>query len=572
MPRIKLLSEALQNLIAAGEVIERPASIVKELVENSLDAGSTDIRIDILKGGKRSIRVDDNGDGMSREDARLCFLKHATSKLGSAEDLHRINTMGFRGEALSSVAAVSKMRIRTSEKGQTTGTEIQIDGGDVVAEKDATSVGTSIEVRDLFYNTPARKKFLKKDNTELHHIVDVVTKLSLINFEVSFTLRSDGRDLLRLHKASGLKERIIQHFGMEMIDTMIPVSMKDETRGISISGFIASERALRRRRANQYLFVNGRPIMDSSLRHAIYKAYEGFANRDEHPLYLLDIKLAPGSIDVNVHPAKREIRFLEMDALYDDIRDLTENALKEQYDSSGDKGHKADKDRMVSHFADLTSVNGAALYSGKVDVSERPERMVSEPAGLDYKVQRRYLYLGDVFAAYTENGIFCIVDHHAAHERVLYEKLRGGIGLDVNGLLFPKQVRLGAKEYLAILDHIGIIKDMGMDVEDFGGNTVIVRSVPSMINESDISVILEDMATGLTDIRKGSPVEDIRDDLAKRVACHSSIRGKRLLGNEQMTQLLKDLEGTDDPHHCPHGRPTRLYFSQDDLKKMFERM
>ncbi|MEE9524329.1 MAG: DNA mismatch repair endonuclease MutL [Thermodesulfovibrionales bacterium] len=568
MSRIKILSEALQNKIAAGEVIERPASIMKELVENALDAGSTDVRVEFLKGGKRLIRVNDDGIGMDHDDVLLCFQKHATSKIADESDLNSIATMGFRGEALSSIASVSRVKIKSSARGSSEGTEVEIAGGEVKTVKDISTLGTTIEVRDLFFNTPARKKFLKTDHTEQYHIIDTVTRAAIINSGIAFSLSEAKRTILRLHVASNMKERLVQIYGTEFMNRMIWIEHHQGSSRISLEGFISGTDNARKRRTNQYLFVNGRPIMDVSLRHAISKAYEGHIDNDAHPMFFLNVILDPESTDVNVHPTKREIRFLEKEQVYDTLLGSLREALVNELSS------ERTIDETVPSLGRKAGGKGYHIKSDNVYItglSEGIPDMVSETVELSYTVDKPFLYLGDVFVAYADSGRLCIIDHHAAHERVLYERLRDDIRTESYGLLFPKQVRLGAKEYSVLIEYKEVLNGMGFDIDDFGGSTIIVRALPDVVNEEGLEGLLSDIATSIMSFRSNSPVDDIKDEMAKRIACHSSVRGRKILDREQIQRLLKDLDSAEDPHHCPHGRPTRTYFSLDDLRRLFER-
>jgi len=570
MPKIKQLSDTLINKIAAGEVIERPASVVKELIENALDAGSTDIRIEVLKGGKRLIRVSDNGEGMDREDARMCLERHATSKVFEEKDLSSIGTLGFRGEALSSIAAVSKVRLSTVKRGADVGVFLDIEDGTVLSEKEAAGTGTTIEVRDLFFNTPVRRKFMKTDGTELYHVIDAVTRAAVINNSVRFLLTSDRKNVLDLYCAQGFGERLMSLYGPEFMAGMIRVDLSKEWVGTKIEGYISIPAKTRRTRGHQYLYVNRRPVTDKALRHALYKGYEGYLSGDEHPLFFLNISVDPGSIDVNVHPAKREIRFLEREDIYNTILDTVKGVLRETGPRASEEEDEGTKNRFTgTPRVDLPAERNATIY--EPGNAETVSDTIAEPAELLTAFARQYIYIGDVFVAYVDGGALCVLDHHAAHERVMYEHMKNRVDLDQVRLLFPKQVRLNPKEYEVLLRYSGTITEMGIELEDFGGHTVIVRAIPSAVREEDLEGILSDIAHTIMDFRASSPLEAIKDGIAKSVACHSSVRGARILGKEHLNRLLSDLDMTEDPHHCPHGRPTRVYYSVDDLKKIFER-
>ncbi|MGE5893234.1 MAG: DNA mismatch repair endonuclease MutL [bacterium] len=567
MPRIHRLPETVKNIIAAGEVIERPASVVKELIENSLDAESSDIHVEVLRGGKRLITVSDDGIGMDQEDARLCTERYATSKLNTESDLFSITTMGFRGEALSSVAAVSRVRLSTAPRGSRVGTAVESAGGERISVQEISAIGTKIEVRDLFFNMPVRKKFLRTDHTELVHCIDVVTKASLIHHPIRFRLIADGREILDLHRAADMKERIMQIYGIDFLEGLIGVSVRDEKTGIQMEGFISKRGNVRKTRGQQFLFVNRRPVADVALRHAIYKAYEDFIAREDHPIFFLHLRIDPSRIDVNVHPAKREIRFLDREEIYDGFLETIRTTLRAE---------KAGQEQSDEHGEISAGIYPGASLPVRGGRYERIESVPSEhgiaDAGeLSYETDRQYMYLGDVFVAFLEGARLCIMDHHAAHERVLYERLRKSIGLDSYRLLFPRQVRLNPKEYAVILAHKDTLNGMEIEIDDFGGNTVIVRTLPGAIDESSLDGLLSDLALKIMDITENSPVALIKDTIARSIACHSSVRGRRILGTDQLKKLIRDLDAADDPRHCPHGRPTRIYFSYDDLKKLFGR-
>lgn len=535
MPQIKILSPTLRNKIAAGEVIERPASVVKELIENSIDAGSTDIRIEVSYGGKRLIRVSDNGMGMNKEDALLCFERYATSKLLNEEDLFNIKTMGFRGEALPSIASVAKVKLVTAPKGTHQGVALEIQGGEVKTVKDSPSVGTTVEVRDLFFNIPARRKFLKANNTELFHIIDRVTEEALSHYEIGFSLSSDNHEAMNIPVASCLRERIMQVYGDEFLEGLIEVNT--EATNIKMNSFIAKGGNFRNSKAYQFIFINKRPIRDPSIMHAVYNAYEGILPQKKHPVFFLFLNIDPGIIDFNVHPSKREVRFEDKEPIYNFVHSSIRNTIP-----------------RTSHTTPYESPFPS---------------IVSEVLELGYKPFLPFIYLGDAFIALTKGEGLMLIDQHAAHERILYEKFLKGVDLDPHRLLFPKQVRLSHKEYSIILKNSSILRDFGIEVDDFGQDTVIVRSLPEVLREADIRGILSDIASCL--LEGFAPDRTLREALAAKIACHKSVRGKTILKQEEVSQLLSDLKDCLHPDNCPHGRPTRIFLSLEDLKKMFKR-
>lgn len=560
MPQIKVLPVDLRNKIAAGEVIERPASVVKELIENSIDAGSTDIRIDVLYGGKRLIKVSDNGTGMDKEDALLCIERHATSKLNTEDDLFNIRTMGFRGEALPSIASVSMVKIITGLKGSASGISIEIHGGEAREIKDSPALGTSVEVRDLFFNTPARRKFLKANSTELFHIIDTITKEALSHWQIGFRFTSDNHETMSLPVASGPKERIVQVYGDEFLEGLIEVNT--ETDGLKMHAFATKGDNFRNSKTHQFIFINRRPVKDQSIAHAVYRAFEGILPREKHPVFFIFLDIDPGKVDFNVHPTKREVRFEDREAIYRFVNSNIKDAVR----GEREEYTKPFKEPAVESFA-AASVN--TLLSPHASYRFNSSSVISENLELTYKPPLPFIYLGDTFIALSGKGGLTLIDHHAAHERILYERFLDGVHLDSHRLLFPRQVKLSHKEYRAILENTAMLRDFGIEVDDFGHDTVVVRDLPDALKDADIRGILSDIASSLID---GIPHDkSMKEALAARIACHKSVHGKEILNSEEVSSLLADLEKTEHPDQCPHGRPTRLFFSLDDLKKMFKR-
>lgn len=564
MPEIRILPVEVRNKIAAGEVIERPASVVKELVENSIDALSTTIRIEVLRGGKGLIKVSDNGRGMDRDDALLCLERHATSKLRSANDLFSISTMGFRGEALPSIASVSRMSLVTGLKDALSGVFVEAHGGEVKDVRDFPGKGTSIEIRDLFFNTPARKKFLKSDRTELFHIIDWVTREALVHWDIAFTLFTEKQETMNIPRASGPRERILQIYGREFVEELLEVHA--DNPGLTTTAFVTKGEHFRSSKSHQFIFINRRPVKDQTISHAVYQAYEGLLPHDTHPVFFLFMDIDPGKIDVNVHPTKREVRFENKDLIHRFVSSgLREEIRKER------SHYTAPFIEPSAHSFPQRPLPGPVVSVAPPGYGEplMGERGVSENIDLLYQPSLPFLYLGDTFIAMAGKGGLTLIDHHAAHERILYENFLKGMNLNSHPLLFPRQLKLSHKEYALLLENKDTLREMGMEMDDFGHDTLIVRSLPEALEEADLRGILSDVAAALGEgIRPFIPLKEI---LAARIACHSSVRGKEILHQEEFHQLLHRLEGTDNPDQCPHGRPTRVFFSLDDLKKMFKR-
>ncbi len=557
MPLIRVLPIDIRNRIAAGEVIERPASVVKELIENAIDAGATDIRIDVLRGGKRLIRVSDNGAGMDREDALLCFEPHATSKLSKEEDLFDIRTLGFRGEALPSISSVARVKLITGLRGTASGVSVDIEGGEVKETRDSSVAGTTFEVRNLFFNTPARKKFLKSDNTEFIHILDTVTKEALSHFAICFTLSQESGETMSLPAASGFRERILQIYGGEFLKGLTEVQASIEE--MRLEALVSKAEHFRKGKSHQFLFINLRPVRDPALSHAVYQSFEGILPHDRHPVFFLFLEMNPKTVDFNVHPAKREVRFADREAIYRFVLHAVRDEVKKE------------RSGFTAPFAEPATRTVAASSSPMYPpLAEQTDRtFVAEDMELSYQPLHPFIYLGDTFIALSGKGGLTLIDHHAAHERILYERFLKSINQASLRLLFPEQVKLSPKECRAVLSNLELLQEFGIEVEDFGHDTVIVRSIPEALQGADMRGILADAASAV--LEGDSPGRPLREAIAARVACHSSVRGKNILTQEELSVLLSDLQKTEHPDQCPHGRPTRIFYSLDDLKKMFKR-
>jgi DNA mismatch repair protein MutL len=587
MSSISVLPEILINKIAAGEVIERPAAVVRELIDNSIDAGAKTISIIVLYGGKKLIRVDDDGIGMNRNDAVLCFERHATSKIKSEEDLFNITTMGFRGEALPSVASVSKISLVTSTANSASGTKIEIGAGQKKEVSDAPPLsGTVVEVRDLFYNTPARQKFLKSTSTELSHIVDTVTQKALAYPEIAFSLKHSNNEIINAPASKDIKERFKQLYGEELFNEFLEINPMRETisngvkkqgAGIKLYGFSSNAEFARASRSYQFIFINRRSVKNPTVSHAVYSVYKDLIPKDRHPAFFLFLDIDPKKVDVNVHPAKREVRFETPSEIHDLVSRVVRDALCPQKDDS-----------KVQH---LTSASGAGItyvqgHQGYNDLSVREtlEKAFQVPGSEQSDFFRtavsqgicEYFYIADSFVASASNSGLTIIDQHAAHERILYEKFLKKTFIETEPLFIPIRIELPAKEYNAVLNYLDIIRGFGLDIENFGINNVIVRAMPKELGKTDIKGILMDIVSGIieeetTGIKDEEAQHRLLKNIAARLACHKSVRGKERLNNEELSQMAAELEKTAVPDKCPHGRPTRIFFSLDDLMRMFKR-
>lgn len=574
MSKISVLPDLLINKIAAGEVIERPASVVRELVDNSIDADAAKIEVEVLHGGKKLIKVVDDGAGMERDDALLCFKRHATSKISSEEELFDISTLGFRGEAIPAIASVSKVTLTSSTQDSDVGVKIETGGGQKKEIMDAPPIrGTAIEIRDIFFNTPARRKFLKTNPTELSHIIDAVVHKAFAYPGVAFSLTHNNSELLNAPAASDSKERFRQLYGEEMAGEFIDV--KKESKPLKVRGFISTPDHTRSTRSQQVIFVNRRPVKNATVNHAIYDAYRDVLPRDRHPSYFLFLEIDPVRVDVNVHPAKREVKFEKPDEIHRFVRAAVYEALN--------PGAEIDVSRPLSSrgFGYQRSSGYDYPRQDKPVVGESDPAAFSAPqtdfftSGITSDVAT-FFHIGESFVArVTDNGLI-IIDQHAAHERIMYEKFLGKTSVEAEALFLPLRVELPVKEYGLVIKHKGVLNDMGLDIEDFGGNNVIVRSIPNELKKADIKGLLLDIAAGIleedTSGIKGAVTEDVLiKNIAARLACHKSVRGSEQLNNAELSKMMHDLDKAEEPEKCPHGRPTRIYLSLDDLNKMFKR-
>lgn len=564
MSNIRILPENLRNKIAAGEVVERPASVVKELIENSIDAEASKIVINIAKAGKRLISVSDNGCGMEKEDVLLAFERYATSKIIDEKDLFNIRTMGFRGEALSSIAAVSKVTLSTSRP-DSIGTCLEITGGVIKEVRECSTVGTTIEIKDLFYNTPARRKFLKSDTTENHHIIDTITRAALCNHIIGFDLIIDGGNVLTLPPARSLKERLVQIFGMEFTDALFEIS--HEAADMTVTAFIGKDTNFRNNRNSQYLFINNRPVKDASIAYAVYKYYEGAIPKDRHPIFFIFLTISPHELDFNVHPAKWEVRFADKTSVFNFVYQAIKNKA---INIIGNEKPAAEHPPHPS-----------ALMSGYYDSSNMPQvfSMAAETLPL-YESKAtdivKSIYLGETFVAFANKGGLTIFDYHAAHERINYERLLKKYDLEIHNLLFPEQASLSASDYRIIIENLALLRDFGIEADDFGNGAIIIRSLPYFLKGADIKTLLSDIAGALLNreaVREtsDSPVEAVKKSVAARIACHSSIRGREIPDGIRLARLIDQLSQTENPERCPHGRPTNILISPAELKKMFKK-
>jgi DNA mismatch repair protein MutL len=589
MGRIHRLSLQLANQIAAGEVVERPASVVKELVENALDAGARRISVSIELGGKKTIRVEDDGEGMEPEDARLAIERHATSKILAADDLAAIRTLGFRGEALPSIASVSHFTLRTRARGSASGTEIQVNGGTIAVEREAgMPEGTSITVDDLFYNLPARRKFLKSDTAEATQISRLVTQMALGYAEVGFTLTSNGRPLIQCPPASGLRDRFFQLFG-ERPDL---VEVRKEAAGLTIHGYVAVLGDQGPVRGAQNVFVNRRIVRDRTIAHAIGDAYSVATIKERSPEVHLFIGIEPSRVDVNVHPTKAEVRFLEQSLVHEVLRRALAEALGQgrapelQFTPFA---LPADQPRNVSIPGVLAGATvgsrwvpevlthgpiPTALPASSATAVEPPSGTVVE-SGVGVRPMIPLGQFRDTFIIAVDDEGVAIIDQHVAHERVLFERVMETLTsgrLESQRLLTPILLDLSAAQRQALTQHAATLDRFGLEIEAFGGDSVRLSAVPAILEPAECEAAIRALAEDLEGFDRGAAVQEALRRIAATMACHAAVKANYPLTMEKMRFILDELRRTAYSSVCPHGRPVVLRLSKREIEKNFQRI
>jgi DNA mismatch repair protein MutL len=642
VPRIHLLPETLANQIAAGEVIERPAAVVKELVENALDAGALRIEVDLLDGGRKLVRVRDDGSGMGRDDARLSLSRHATSKLASKDDLFNIATFGFRGEALPSIAAVSRFTLLTAEAGALAGTRIEVAGGQVLSVEEAGAPqGTTVTVQDLFFNVPARKKFLKRASTEQSHAVDAVLRLAIPRAGVGIVLREGDRTLVRIGQSATVEERAVEALGAAVLGSLLP--FEASVRGIRVRGLAASPEFAQGSARGVWLFVNGRAIRDRQLTHAVLRAYGEVIPHGRYPSALVFLEVPPSELDVNVHPAKAEVRIADARGAYEAIlkglgavlapgawlhlgsgasEGPSEELIRIGAKSSGAGGEDGEGATAIAAAGEASwhygagpaaQAHGARVAEALARYGQRApfpgdahpgqggsprsgsgaqenafpgagaarERLGSQAtliapqayfAGLRYLGQLHRTYL----VCEGPRGL-ALIDQHAAHERMNYQRLRRaaeGQGVQVQPLLVPRMVQLPASSLALLADAAETLLAAGIEVDSFGGGAMAVKALPaplSGLGERALAALLADLAEELAAHGRGESLERIRDALLARAACHGSVRAHDALAPGEAQALLDALDGTDYGARCAHGRPVVAEWTTPEIEKRFGR-
>lgn len=639
MPIIRQLPVSLVNKIAAGEVIERPASVVKEMLENSVDAGATLIEVLVEGGGTDLIRISDNGCGIEPEQLELALAPHATSKLKDSEDLFDVRTLGFRGEALASIAEISHMTLRSRVASSDSGFELRAQGSEREPIKPcAMDIGTTIEVRHLFFNTPVRRKFMKTPSTEMGHVVEAFTRVALAFPHVQMILCSNDRVQYDLPQTSRWADRIRAFFGDEVADSLISVEHQDEK--VKVRGYVADPSLSRSNNRMQYLFLNGRYIRDRALQHALSEAYRGLLMVGRMPVCFLQMEIDPKTVDVNVHPTKVEVRFEDSGAIYSRLlhtirhRFLTSNLVAKARDVGIDP-QAAQLPAPTIGSANSPSIAAAGSNTALMDWARsqqsvpdfrpfpssgfsndpfRSEPIIASPASIaptartnpasptqdpvtpnadplpeaiDFSTQRssdqdfmgssravgfqihnRYLITQD------EAGMV-IIDQHALHERILFEQIKTKVlskSLDRQRMLVPATVQLTSAEAAMAIDSKEMLAEIGFEVESFGGDTIVLNAYPSILSKRSPEEMLKQVLEALMSGGKKVNAQDVLDELMNMMACKAAIKAGDRLSDPEITALLEQRHLYHDTHHCPHGRPTALFFSREQLDKMFKRI
>ena len=588
MGRIHRLPVDLANQIAAGEVVERPASVIKELVENAIDAGARRLAVTVEYGGKRLIRVEDDGEGMDAADARLAIERHATSKIRRAEDLERIATLGFRGEALPSIASVSHFVLRTRARGAESGTEIRVNGGALASAAEAgMSEGTCVEVADLFYNLPARRKFLKSDAAESAQVSRVVTQLALCYPEIGFTLTSAGRQVLRCPPVSTLRDRLYQLYGER--DDLVEV--RRDSGGVRVLGYVAALAEQGPTRGPQNIFINRRVVKDRTIASAIITAYSVASIKERSPEVHLFIEMPFDALDVNVHPTKAEVRFREQGHVHEVIRRTLADALGRggapvlelQPPSPGQPPLPTTAPLPHAFAATFPSRwNGAPHAPGeRSDRTHQPsegEAYAPGAEGAYAPAIRPMIALGqfrDTFIIAVDDEGVAIVDQHVAHERVLFERITArltGGRLESQRLLVPMLVELPPGGRQAIAAHAADLDRLGFELEEFGGGTLRVSAFPALLRREDCEAAIRALAEDLEGLDRGARVEDALKRIAATMACHAAVKANDPLTPEKMAHILEELRQTSYSTICPHGRPVMLRLTKREIEKNFQRI
>ena len=611
--RIKILPENIASKIAAGEVIQRPESVVKELLENSIDAEATNIEVIVKKAGKNLVRVCDDGTGMTEDDALLSVQKHATSKIMAFEDLEVLRTLGFRGEALSSMAAVAQIEIKTETRDEELGTSIKNDEmGNLIKEKGSFAKGTCVSVKNLYYNTPARRKFLKSDATELKHIIDSFKKNALSHSHITFRFYNND-DLIFDYQHGSLEDRIKQVFADNMLDALIPVNEK--TDYLSVQGFIGKPSLLKKSKGEQYLFLNRRYIINRQINHAVFTAYENLLEKGDYPFFILMLDIDPERIDVNVHPSKLEAKFDDEKGIYNFILAIVKKSLgmhdlvpsmvfsneildeeklivdrfhpskgndfsdrpgRRDYDFQPPRFSTEEIDRIFSTVTDDVGTTSSDVTAAHPFEKSESREVLHKPTENHSSDKEESVYFFQLHNKYILSQIksgLMIIDQHVAHERILYEKALNRFEADIpfsQQLLFPKTVHLDPGRYELAKELYSYLNKLGFEIKFLAKNKIIIEGVPDDVKKGFEERVLMDTIEEYSINLREKKLEE-KDNLAKSYSCHTSIKAGDKLNDREMRLLIDQLFATSMPYACPHGRPIVVKISLNEFDRRFGR-
>ncbi|MEX0813487.1 MAG: DNA mismatch repair endonuclease MutL [Chitinophagales bacterium] len=616
---INLLPDAIANQIAAGEVVQRPASVVKEMMENSVDAGARNIQLIIKDAGKQLIQVTDDGTGMSETDARMSFERHATSKIRTVDDLFAIRTMGFRGEAMASIAAVAKVELKSRQHDKELGTKIIIEGSELITQEPCQCpAGTSISVKNLFYNVPARRNFLKSNPVETRHMIDEFTRLALAHPDIHFTMQHNGLELFHLNSAN-LRQRIVSIFGNAANGRIVPI--EEETDIVKLYGFIGKPEFAKKTRGDQFLFINDRFVKNNYLNHAVFSNYNDLIPKGNYPFFVLFLEINPQKVDINVHPTKQEVKFEDERAIYNIVRASTKHALAkysvtptldfEQEQSfnriQGNPGLSSSDNFNPEKFAGKSGQglntahqinawktqdsqrennnlrNWEKLFDGVKTESHQEEQSMTLKSSWDdagaqrmphsESIERKQPYQlhGKYILSPIKSGCI-LIDQHLAHERILYEKLMQSFEqkkVATQKQLFPQTVTFSAQDSSLVLELLNDINALGFDIQEFGKNTFVVHGVPADIGTNEEQVVLEELIENYKQNLQELKL-DKRESLARSLAHESAIKKGKLMEAEEMKQLVDELFACEQPYLAPNGKKTFITLDFQELEKRFE--
>ena len=584
MNRINVLDTATANKIAAGEVVERPFSVVKELVENSVDSKASNITVEILEGGEKLIKVVDNGEGIFPEDLEKAFFPHATSKINNIDDVYKIDTLGFRGEALASIASISKVSMKSRTSEFDFGNDISVNAGKIEYIKETgTNIGTTVEVRDIFFNVPARKKFLKSTNREFSYISDILTRIAIANPEISFKLINNGKVYFSTYGTGDIKDVIREIYGKAVTENII--SFEEHTDIASVYGYIGNSEIAKGSRNNQSIFVNKRYIKNKVIGAAVENAFKSFITINKYPFFVIFISIYPEFIDVNVHPTKSEIKFKDDREIYKLVFNAVHLALRKSFNNSFLEEVKEElkEDKIAQYNEQAEVINESIKEIVQLPIDLKNENIRIAESKESYQISSPIPKIPDLRIIGQFNKTYIIgefneelylIDQHAAHEKILFEKYRESIknhDVIAQVLIAPSVLEISNEEYILYEENSDLFKTLGFNIEEFGQNTLCIREVPLILGKPDTKDFFMKVIENLRSLGSGNTIEVKYNSIA-RMACRAAIKANDNLSEMEMKSLINELKFIEEPFTCPHGRPTIIKISLNELEKRFKRI